>query len=361
MLIRGRAGVGKTTLCKKMVYDFIRQTSLHDAWTQWFDRLLWVPLRNLKRRPGQGYNLSLLFRDEYFRHHLGKDGLTRDDLAAELSRKVDDSNSERTLFVLDGLDEVSQLLASSNEMSDFLMMLLNKPNVIVTSRPNTSLPAIRAFDLELETIGFYPDQVREYIEKSFVDPDIKTRDIDKVKSVQSFLRNHQLIQDLVRIPILLDALCYTWNDHKPGNIPDTMTGIYRLIELKLWKKDILRLEKRHDGAQLFSFNLETAPRPTIKCFVKEEMDFLESLAFTGLYDNTVDFSLEHIHGISHYFTPGYLIRPCHPSPSYDRPKPHPIIVVEITTSYIKLIKNTLQHDILCGSGAIRRDDLCFFH
>ena len=209
ILIRGRAGVGKTTLCKKMVYDFIQQTSLHDLWTQWFDRLLWVPLRNLQRRPGQGYNLSLLFRDEYFRHHLGKDGLTRDDLAAELSRKVDDSNSERTLFVLDGLDEVSQLLASSNEMSDFLKMLLNKPNVIVTSRPNASLPAIRAFDLELETIGFYPDQVREYIDKSFVDPDTKTTDLNKLKSFQSFLQNHQLIQDLVRIPILLDALCYS--------------------------------------------------------------------------------------------------------------------------------------------------------
>ncbi|KID85464.1 nacht nucleoside triphosphatase [Metarhizium guizhouense ARSEF 977] len=318
ILIRGRAGVGKTTLCKKMVYDFIRQTSLHDSWTQWFDRLLWVPLRNLQRRPGQGYNLSLLFRDEYFRHHLGKDGLTREDLAAELSRKVDDSNSERTLFVLDGLDEVSQLLASSNEMSDFLTMLLNKPNVIVTSRPNTSLPAIRAFDLELETIGFYPDQVTEYIEKSFVDPGIKTTDLNKVKSVQSFLLKHQLIQDLVRIPILLDALCYTWNDHKYGNIPDTMTGIYRLIELKLWKKDILRLEKRHDGAQLFSFNLETAPRSTIKGFVKEEMDFLESLAFTGLYDNTVDFSLEHIHGISHYFTPGLLPDKTLPSLSFLR-------------------------------------------
>ncbi|KID80780.1 nacht nucleoside triphosphatase, partial [Metarhizium brunneum ARSEF 3297] len=318
ILIRGRAGVGKTTLCKKMVYDFIQQTSLHDLWMQWFDRLLWVPLRNLQRRPGQGYNLSLLFRDEYFRHHLGKGGLTREDLAAELSRKVDDSNSERTLFVLDGLDEVSQLLASSNEMSDFLKMLLNKPNVIVTSRPNASLPAIRAFDLELETIGFYPDQVTEYIEKSFVDPDTKTTDLNKLKSFRSFLQNHQLIQGLVRIPILLDALCYTWNDHKPGNIPDTMTGIYRLIELKLWKKDILRLEKRHDGAQLFSFNLETAPRPTIKGFVQEEMDFLESLAFTGLYDNTVDFSLEHIHGISHYFTPGLLPDKTLPSLSFLR-------------------------------------------
>lgn len=318
ILIRGRAGVGKTTLCKKMVYDFIRQTSLHDSWTQWFDRLLWVPLRNLQRRPGQGYNLSLLFRDEYFRHHLGKGGLTREDLAAELSRKVDDSNSDRTLFVLDGFDEVSQLLTSSNEMSDFLIMLLDKPNVIVTSRPNTSFPAIRAFDLELETIGFYPEQVTEYIEKSFVDPDMKTMDLNKVRNVQSFLRNHQLIQDLVRIPILLDALCYTWNDHKPGNIPDTMTGIYRLIELKLWKKDILRLEKRHDGAQLSSFNLKTAPRPTIKGFVKEEMDFLGSLAFTGLYDNTVDFSLEHIHGISHYFTPDLLPDKTLPSLSFLR-------------------------------------------
>jgi predicted NACHT family NTPase len=42
ILIRGRAGVGKTTLCKKIVYDFIcrTETELHRSWIKLFDRIL---------------------------------------------------------------------------------------------------------------------------------------------------------------------------------------------------------------------------------------------------------------------------------------------------------------------------------
>lgn len=44
ILIRGRAGVGKTTLCNKMVHDFLHG----QTWGELFDRLLLIPLRKLK-------------------------------------------------------------------------------------------------------------------------------------------------------------------------------------------------------------------------------------------------------------------------------------------------------------------------
>lgn len=44
ILIQGRAGVGKTTLCKKIVYDYL----YHAMWKDVFDWVLWVPLRKLK-------------------------------------------------------------------------------------------------------------------------------------------------------------------------------------------------------------------------------------------------------------------------------------------------------------------------
>jgi hypothetical protein len=57
-----------------------------------------------------------------------------------------------------------------------------------------------------------------------------------------------LIQDLVQIPIQLDALCFTWNEGLGSEMKfDTMTAVYRAIEDSLWKKDILRLEKTQDG------------------------------------------------------------------------------------------------------------------
>lgn len=218
ILIRGRAGVGKTTLCKKIVSEFTNGT-----WSQWselFDRVLWVPLRNLKldgRRRVTGYNLFHLFSHEYF--SLPTD---RPDLAKALSDIVE-TRDNRTLFVLDGLDEVSQDLSSQNDMFRFVKELLNQPNVIITSRPSGKLPVgLPDIDIELETVGFYPDQVNEYLEG--ICP-------EEANEIQSFLQKHLLIQDLVRIPIQLDALCFTWNNgHVSKTRFDTMTAVYQDIE-----------------------------------------------------------------------------------------------------------------------------------
>src|SRR5262249_668601 len=99
ILIRGRAGVGKTTLCKKSVHDYVT----HGIWSELFDRVLWIPLRKLKGRRGI-YNLGELFYDEYFSQH--PEGRS---LSNALWRTLD-ANGDRSLFILDGLDEVSQVL-----------------------------------------------------------------------------------------------------------------------------------------------------------------------------------------------------------------------------------------------------------
>ena len=291
ILIRGRAGVGKTTLCKKIVHDFAhgKQTELHRSWTKLFDRLLWIPLRHLKGRSTYGYNHEDLFYHEYFSSQGHDDGKC---LAKELWRELNDTRSSRTLFLLDGLDEVSGLC----ETFLFLKTLLNQTNVIVTSRPNANLPdGVEDLDLQLETIGFYPEQVERYIEKSFTDQKTARTNQNKVDKVQSFLRKHWLIRGLVRIPIQLDALCYTWDDHKSKAVPDTMTGLYKEIELKLWQKDICRL-KQTPLEECRSMNYKRATEE-----MGDELRLLEVLAFTGLHNDILDFDGEHRNDIYNHF------------------------------------------------------------
>ncbi|KAK1634576.1 hypothetical protein BDP81DRAFT_462415 [Colletotrichum phormii] len=162
VLIRGRAGVGKTTLCKKIVHGFVRS----GIWRDLFDRVLWVPLRTLKERPATGYNLESLFFDEFFRPRGNRTG----ELFAEETRKALKDN--RTL--------------AGSDISRFLRKLLHQPNIIITSRPSA----------KLETIGFNPAQVDEYIEVTHVKTD--TRKVDEIKT---FLQSHELIRSLVRIPM----------------------------------------------------------------------------------------------------------------------------------------------------------------
>ncbi|KAF7502799.1 hypothetical protein GJ744_005036 [Endocarpon pusillum] len=284
ILIQGRAGVGKTTLCKKMVHDFIH----HGTWTGLFDRLLWVPLRTLKQRRDGPYNFGKLFRNEYFGQRKDEDGQRLADALWDAALQ----SSDRTLFILDGLDEVSEEWNRDDDMSRFLETLLDQPNAIITSRPSGILPAgLRPVDLKLETIGFYPDQVKAYLD---ADPNMKPR----ANEVQSFLQEHWLIQDLVRIPIQLDALCYTWDDFGHGAEPDTMTGIYQAIEQKLWKKDAIILEKKQDGELVTPFHIGTSD---VGELVEDEIYFLQGLAFTGLHNDVIDFTPLHLNAIYRQF------------------------------------------------------------
>ncbi|KAJ6087124.1 hypothetical protein N7467_006038 [Penicillium canescens] len=290
ILIRGRAGVGKTSLCKKIVYDFI----YHNTWSNLFDRILWVPLRHLKHDPQGGYNLGdLLFQEYLSQTPKGKD------LAHELWVALDATKYRRTLFVLDGLDEVSGKLDESSKLFPILKTLLQLPNVIITSRPHGSLPywLKGTLDLELEAIGFYPDQVKAYVENAFANPETGEADPKNADEIQSFLQKHGLMQSLVRIPIQLDAMCYTWDDFEEETVPQSMTAVYQAIEQRLWKKDAVKLEKKTQ-AQMHDARLRE-----IRSSVQVEIYFLEVLAFTGMHNDIIGFDPKHRDAIVEQFDP----------------------------------------------------------
>lgn len=295
IFIRGRAGVGKTTLCKKIVSDFIDGNLTQ--WRNLFNRVLWVPLRHLKldeRRRVAGYN---------FRHFLSHEYFSRPDDRPDLANALSDAlkaERSKTLFILDGLDEVSQDLSSHSDMFRFIKELLGQPNVIITSRPSGKLPFdLHDLDIELETVGFSPDQVNEYLERTLP---------AQANEIQSFLNSRPLLQDLVRIPIQLDALCFIWNQGLNSEMKfDTMTTVYRAIEASLWKKDIVRLEKIHEGTPITEHMSQECDSSGIQRLVKDEIYLLECLAFTGLRNDIIEFNSKHRAMISDHFMPQSVI------------------------------------------------------
>ncbi|KAI0182207.1 pfs domain-containing protein [Xylaria flabelliformis] len=294
VLIRGHAGVGKTTLCKKIVHDFKN----HGMWRNMFVRILWLPLRSLKKLHKTNCNLEAMLREEYFSQTTKGEKFARD-----LCKNLEANQYKETLFILDGLDEVYEGLDRENYMFKLLGTLLDLPTVIVTSRPHVSLPPELRFDLELETVGFYPEQVKSYMESVLTDR-------QKFDGLQSSLLQHQLLQGLVRIPIQLDALCYIWggdNSSLPkGSIPRTMTGIYQVIVERLWKKDIIRLEKKNDGEIMVATHIRHTSLRTIETYVHDELYFLERLAFTGMVNDAISFTTSDLRGIPSYENSQFL-------------------------------------------------------
>ena len=296
ILIRGRAGVGKTTLCKKIVHEFIK-----GRWSEWnvlFDRVLWVPLRRLaldERRNTPGYNFEALFNHEYF----GPGG-SGPEFAQALCSALR-SDSSRTLFLLDGLDEISGFLDGEDGMSRFLAALLDQPSLIITTRPNANIPAgLRKFDLELEAVGFYPEQVKSYVERAFTDTETMKMDQRTVNDIYSFLHTHRLLHGLVRIPIQLDALCYTWEeDFAVSSMPETMTGVYNAITQKLWRKDAVKLRTCDERYAKRAAEVE------IEVSTDRERYILECLAFNGLYYDIVSFTRAHRNEIARWSLPAH--------------------------------------------------------
>lgn len=317
IMIRGRAGVGKTTLCKKIVHDFVHGSSHKqsgatiDKWRTLFRRILWVPLRRLKDSGYSDYNLGGLLFHIYF---------GTDENGRRLARELWDSIRSETpgslgaLFLLDGLDEVSDLLdpESGQSIHRLLKELLLQPNVIVTSRPHAASPSggagMKNVDLELETTGFFSEQVDKYLAMSLSKDSQESS--TQLNGAKDFLRTHPRMEGLVRIPIQLDAFCFIWSERSHGDDIGklhTMTGVYQAIELRLWRKDILRLRKTDTmGVPLRRSDLSNASLSNIEVLARDEITFLEGLAFRGLIVENVEFDWEDIHTAVRHYAPVLL-------------------------------------------------------
>ncbi len=272
ILIQGRAGIGKTTLCKKLVYEYHKNKLYQDR----FESVLWVPLRQLKTHSPK--RLEELLCTQYFVGH--------EKSQAEALSKVFHAHQGKALFILDGLDEVVAELEERSPLREFVQNLLSQAHVVITSRPagvDTSL--LDQLDLELETVGFSPDNVQRYIEK-YVPALNRT-------AIRQFISRTPLIQGLMNIPIQLDALYFSWNARFAQNQEAvTMAMLYETMTNKLWRKDCVRLEKEESSGKYLSERvIESLSEEELEELISTETTYLGYLAFKGLETGKIEFSV----------------------------------------------------------------------
>ncbi|KAG0015410.1 hypothetical protein BGZ80_009879 [Entomortierella chlamydospora] len=247
ILVQGRAGIGKTTLCKKLLKGF------------------------------RARNIEDLLREKYFAQ------CPEQEREAFVSLLAARARNSRILFILDGLDEIltDTQTAGGVALEAFLKHLLRQEYVVITSRPsgvdNSILPKL---DLELETIGFSKQNVNDYLSNI-----LKPED---ARAVEDFIKRTPSIQSLVNIPVQLDVICYSW-DLLPSNEQSiTMTGLYQTIVRRLWSKDAERLQKEV-GTSLTSQRIQRLPQYQIDRLVAIESEYLSFLAFKGMGEGKIEF------------------------------------------------------------------------
>ncbi|XP_072172315.1 uncharacterized protein [Diadema setosum] len=199
LLIQGEGGVGKTTLCAKIAWDWCQGIILQDL-----DMVLLIPLRDIKKSKSIG--------------GIVKTYLSHANTATK--KKINDyilTNLSRILILFDGFDEFDETLSKTSS-SDVIRILVSEQyylcKVIVTTRPwRTNEFMMDKSFAETYTLlnveGFNEENLSIYIRRYF-----RIREMDNLaESLISFMQENDVIRsNMAPFPIYCAMLCLMWND-----------------------------------------------------------------------------------------------------------------------------------------------------
>ncbi|KAI1110852.1 hypothetical protein F5Y14DRAFT_465111 [Nemania sp. NC0429] len=284
VFIQGRPGVGKTTLCRRMMYDYCWDRNLREK----FDLVVRVPMRKLE----QFENLTDLLYNEYFQLTPRGDELAK--YLNEIILKQSASNEEsnvKLLLILDGLDEARQWSPEKLEK------LMNRHLVLITSRSYGN--DISSVNLHLEALGLNKESIEAYVGNT----EIVSSHVGK--AILRFIQNKVSIRDMLRVPILLDILCYSWDELQRQNVTSiatedakghdlpTITSLYQAVIRTLWRKDIPRLGKADHG-ELVTAEIVNSVRDAarIERVVRAESNLIGEISIIMMESAQVELSEE---------------------------------------------------------------------
>lgn len=288
IFLLGRAGIGKTTLCRYQAYRWATNTL-------WQDQFNWVfsfRLKEIAHRYDSKSECTLpkLLHNEYF----AKLGWTEEKSTRFWQLLLE--QPQKVLFLLDGYDEVSHQhhnvcdrLVNVNEALRDTTGQAIRFSVIISSRPYARL--FKNIDLVLENIGFIDDDIPQFVDRYF---STKTAEATEVKT---WLNQKPRIKQLCRVPIHLALLCSTL-DGDFLKYDFVMTELYQRLTIKLLQRYIEEKIIPHeaelskvDGLDyekiLTDFDVtyhltDHSSQIKYKQYICTALNFFEELAFMGL-------------------------------------------------------------------------------
>lgn len=288
LLLLGRAGIGKSTLMQYIARKH------HALWEGKYDLAILLPLRRLQSFAPKQLTLNKYDKSGWLAKFI-HDVYFSADLEIEvkhIEQALSTLDNERILYLLDGYDEATHLYTNNtdNELPRhpiphlLLEVLLNKPNVIVSTRPHAQPET--AFDRELENMGFNDEQIAWYVHGFFnlIEKikdkleDITVPSTEQAKECYEYLKQYPSIWGTCHVPIGLELVVSIWNGKaKLDEIKNaTITSLYQEIAFVL-QKNYLANQQRKD------IRFWKPTRIEENC--KQEMLFLQYLAFKGLTDS----------------------------------------------------------------------------
>jgi len=268
VLVFGRAGIGKSTFCRFVAYQWAA-----GAHFQQYEILVVIQLRNLTPdRYPQLQNRETYSPIDIVRREVFKDDLPEED--EKLFKQQFDA--KKILWILDGYDELAQNVPAY--FKDLLKKLLETPHHIVTSRPYLNT---LSYNVKMEITGFTDENIKEYVYQFFhqqMDESIDAS--NKSRSLLEFLQLSPSVFGVAHIPVNLELICSIWSD-------DDFSSTQNLTVTSLYSKMIEWLCRRYLKFKTINENLNILSDDEIYEKCQQELAFLQCLAFEAIKENQI--------------------------------------------------------------------------
>ena len=257
VLIEGNPGMGKTTYCNKVAYDWaINIKNEGDCFPE-FEMVLLLKCRDVEIES----DLWGAIDDQL--------------LPGEINQKEKEKffefirqNQSKVLLVLDGLDELPS--SKQREFTDIIQgKMLPLCHLVVTARHEAGIPVRKVCDTLLEIEGFTHQDIKEFIHKYFVaKEDLAERLLEKI-------HNEEILRDMAATPLNTALLCLLCEEFQ-GIFPESRTQLY----LEIPHCVLIRYRKKK--------GLPVENEDLIEIY-KDQLKLLGSLALNGLYEDNMYF------------------------------------------------------------------------
>ena len=227
VLLEGSPGIGKTTFCLKLAYDWATK-----AIPKKFNFPVFQPMLLLKCRDMDGDVFKAIY-----------DQLLPSDTDEKKKKKLrdfmrDEKNQEKILLILDGLDELPQKAEQS--VDDLLRRkVLSRCSIVATTRQEKGIEVRQRYDFDIlfQIYGFTISDASTYIRKYFklADPENLFKGENLIKAIDENIFLHALRNN----PLNLLLLCLVFQDYQ-GELPSSRTKLYQIIVQCLLKRSSSR-------------------------------------------------------------------------------------------------------------------------
>ena len=257
VLIEGKPGMGKTTYCKKLVYDWASGNQQEDCFPR-FEAVLFLKCRDMQSDLWEAIDDQLLPRE------------VEEDVRDRFFKFICQNQSD-VLLVLDGLDEVPT--SKLPVFADIIQgRALPKCRLVATARHEAGIKVRIHSDTLLEIEGFTEEDVRKFIFKYFKTSEKLAQDL------LSKLKSDENLKDMAANPLNTALLCLVCEEYR-GVFPERRTQLYvEIIQciLRRYRRKKGLSETNEDLIEVYKSALKHLGRIALNGLLQDKLDFEES-------------------------------------------------------------------------------------